>query len=166
MPEGRNSHRCRCAQRYLKGVLANERVIRSLEEEVSLHQGRLFLSGVPGGEVQRKAVEGASQDQGFLALYDLCERLDTELCELAATREEALAVLAHIAGSPAYEVLHMRYFKAMPFRRIRAQLCMSERSVFRLHARGLHDLYPFIPAEFRQRREAGKEGGGDARRVL
>lgn len=137
-------------QAYFRGVLSAERQIQFLEAEIEKQQSRLSLSGVDGGEVVSKTMEGDSIGEGFSLLYTTVDELDTELIGYIEEREEAREVLSNIADSPAYEVVRYRYFEGYRYRDISKLMGYGEDRIYQLHREAMEKLWHHLPREHKQ----------------
>lgn len=146
----KETRRYKITQGYFRGVLAYERQIQALESEIEVQQSRLFLNGVPGGEVVTKTTEGDSLEKGYILLRELCDRLDTELIGYTEEREKAFEVLGYLSDGPSFDVVYYRYFRGYSFKDIARLLEYSEDHIYDLHRRAMYKVYPYLPIEYRQ----------------
>ena len=152
----RKSPKYAVSQAYMRSVLANERRVHYLECEIEKQQSRLALNGVEGGESVSRTMAGDAFERGFVKLYELCDEMDTELIGYVEEREKARRVLSHIAGSKGYDALYLRYFEGMKFKDIYRRIYVSEDYMYELHRTALIELYPYVPAEYRQRNNGSR----------
>lgn len=138
------------SQRYLRSICLAERRIQIYEAEIELQQSRLALNGVKDGENVSATLAGDVQEQGFVKLYELCDKLDTELIGYVEERERGLDVINNLQDQMQYEVVYLRYFKGLRFAEIAKIIYKSESQVYEYHSRALSNLFRYIPREYKQ----------------
>ena len=110
MPRARKSPAVERSERFFRSVLLNERRIQTYEDEIEMQQSRLALNGVAGGESVSKTLQGDAMERGFVELYGMCDRLDSQLSDYVQMREQALRVMERIESPYVYEAMYHRYF--------------------------------------------------------
>lgn len=135
-------------QSYLRGVLASERKIQSLEAEIEKQKSRLDVMGVNFDEKTFCGPSDAMGD-GVIRLREYIEEMQTDLVAYTEERKQAAKVLANIAEKASFDVLWYRYFEGLRFREISKLMAYSEDHVYRLHREAICELHRYLPREVR-----------------
>ena len=140
-------------QSYFRELLAIKRKIWAYEEEIEEQSTLLKAIGYEGASSSRTVdVVGNTVSE----ILKTKENLETEVLRYNTIIEESLEVLGHISDSPAYTILHLRYFGGMKFKDIPEAMIKSdlgyigEDYMYELHRDAMYKLYRFLPREHKQ----------------
>ena len=144
MPRARKSPAVERSERFFRSVLLNERRIQTYEDEIEMQQSRLALNGVAGGESVSKTLQGDAMERGFVDLYGMCDRLDSQLSDYVRLREQALRVMDRIESPYVYEAMYHRYFAGLRPNDIAKVMFVSRTTVYNLLDTGVRVCAPAV----------------------
>lgn len=129
------------AKEYLRQAYIIDRKIRLDTEKLAAARSALYGKAVRYDSDGSKPVpRGNVTESAVLRIVELEERLNAEIDELTAKRQEIECAVCSVPDEVQREVLTRRYLLYQKWEVIAEEMCYSERQVFRIHGAALRAL--------------------------
>lgn len=129
------------AKEYLRQAYIIDRKIRLDTEKLAAARSALYGKAVRYDSDGSKPVpRGNVTESAVLRIVELEERLNAEIDEFTAKRQEIECAVCSVPDEVQREVLTRRYLLYQKWEVIAEEMCYSERQVFRIHGAALRAL--------------------------
>lgn len=129
------------AKEYLRQAYIIDRKIRLDTEKLAAARSALYGKAVRYDSDGSKPVpRGNVTESAVLRIVELEERLNAEIDEFTAKRQEIECAVGSVPDEVQREVLTRRYLLYQKWEVIAEEMCYSERQVFRIHGAALRAL--------------------------
>lgn len=129
------------AKEYLRQAYIIDRKIRLDTKKLAAARSALYGKAVRYDSDGSKPVpRGNVTESAVLRIVELEERLNAEIDELTAKRQEIECAVGSVPDEVQREVLTRRYLLYQKWEVIAEEMCYSERQVFRIHGAALRAL--------------------------